>query len=580
MRSLTTLLLSLLLTAVAWAQRADPAFDAMGSVSLAFQKGAVVLKVPAGAHLKASFMEVAKKGGPGTVKIGPMPATDAKDEIGDGIWHGTVRIPVRGEGLAGTVKLEVTYQPCTEGEGGVCFPPTTRTLEVKASEIPAAAPTAVAAEKPAVSPVEKAGEVAAPVVVAPAPTPAPAPAPEHSGLVWSLLVVFLFGMGASFTPCVYPMIPITMAIVGAKGSGKARGFALSLALVLGMAVTYTALGVLAARAGSAAGAWAQQAAFLIPVSILFAAFALSLFGAYEISLPSGLAMKLQGDGSRKGLSGAFFMGMVLGPLSAPCVGPIIGSVLVDIAQKGEVFLGGLKLFVFALGMGVLFLAVGTFSAALPKSGEWLTRFKQGMGLVVLGFAAWNVRLVVPDWANFAMWTVVMLAGAAVFGAFEAAAGLMGQLRKGTALLLLALALLLGVRTVETYLKVDLLPKGGVAAAAREEHAGWMEQDLEGALAKAKVEHKLVLVDIYADWCAQCKELDEKTWPDPALKQWVAQNAVPIRIDTDARRKDLATKLQIRSYPTVLLLDAEGRELRRILGFQKPETMKAWLEGKS
>ena len=140
MRSLTTLLLSLLLTAVAWAQRADPTFDAVKSVSATFQKGAVVLTVPAGAHLKASFMEVAKKGGTGTVKIGPMPATDAKDEIGDGIWHGTVRIPVRGEGLAGTVKLEVTYQPCTEGEGGVCFPPTTRTLEVKASEIPAAAP--------------------------------------------------------------------------------------------------------------------------------------------------------------------------------------------------------------------------------------------------------------------------------------------------------------------------------------------------------------------------------------------------------------------------------------------------------
>jgi thiol:disulfide interchange protein DsbD len=577
---MTTLLMSLLLAVAAWAQKADPSFDAIKSVSLAFQKGTVVLVVPPGAHLKASFMEVVKKDGPGSVKVGPLPATDAKDEIGDGIWHGTVRIPLRGDGLAGTVKLEVTYQSCTEGEGGVCFPPTTRTLEVKAGEIPVATSAAVAAEKPAVSPVGKTAEPAALVAssLPPAQAATPAPAPEPSGLVWSLLVVFLFGMGASFTPCVYPMIPITMAIVGAKGSGKARGFALSMALVLGMAVTYTALGVLAARAGSEAGAWAQQPAFLIPVSILFAAFALSLFGAFEIALPSGLAMKLQGDGSRKGLSGAFFMGMVLGPLSAPCVGPIIGSVLVDIAQKGEVFLGGLKLFVFALGMGVLFMAVGTFSAALPKSGEWLTRFKQGMGLVVLGFAAWNVRLVVPDWANFAMWTVVMLAGAAVFGVFEAAEGLVGQLRKGVALLLLVLALLLGVRTVETYLKVDLLPKGG-AAPATDQHTGWMEQDLEGALVKAKVEHKLVLVDIYADWCAQCKELDEKTWPDAALKQWIAQNAVPIRIDTYAKRKDLAQKLKIAGYPSVILLDAEGRELRRYMGFQKPEAMKAWLEGK-
>lgn len=583
MRFLKSLFCSVLLAATAWAQRADPSFDAIKSVGLVFQKGAVVLTVPAGAHLKASFMEVAKKGGPGTVKIGPLPATDAQDEIGDGVWHGTVRIPIRGEGLSGTVKLEVTYQPCTEGEGGVCFPPTTRTLEVKAAEIPAAAAT-VALEKPAVSPVEKAGELAAPVVAAapaaaPAPAPVPATEPEHSGLIWSLLLVFLAGMGASLTPCVYPMIPITMAIVGAKGSGKARGFALSAVLVLGMAVTYTTLGVLAARSGAAFGAFAQKPAFLVPVSLLFAAFALSLFGAFEIALPQGLALKLQGDGSRKGFGGAFLMGLVLGPLSAPCVGPVIGAVLVGIAQRGDVFMGGLQLFVFALGMGVLFLAVGTFSAALPKSGDWLTRFKQGMGLVVLGFAAWNVRLVVPDWANFAMWTVVMLAGAAVFGAFEPGEGLVGQLRKGLALLLLALALLLGVRTVETYLKVDLLPKGGAAVAVQDEHAGWMEQDLEGALAKAKAEHKVVLVDIYADWCAQCKELDEKTWPDAALKQWIAQSAVPIRIDTDAKRKDLAEKLQIRSYPTVLLLDAEGKELRRILGFQKPEVMKAWLEGK-
>jgi thiol:disulfide interchange protein DsbD len=580
MRAIIPFFLSLCLAVAAWAQRADPTFDPVGSVTLAVQKGAVVVSVPEGAHLKAAFMEVAKKGGPGTLKVGPLPATTAKDEIGDGIWHGTVRIPLRGEGLAGSVTLEVTYQPCTEGEGGVCFPPTKRTLVVKASEIPAAAGAAAVAvvepEKPSVSLVDKNAEL--PSTVKAVPSSTPVPATKHEGLIWSLLLVFLAGMGASLTPCVYPMIPITMAIVGAKGSGKAKGFALSLALVLGMAVTYTTLGVVAAKSGAAFGAFAQKPAFLVPVSVLFAAFALSLFGAFEIALPAGLAMKLQGDGSRKGFGGAFLMGLVLGPLSAPCVGPVIGAVLVGIAQQGDVFLGGLQLFVFALGMGVLFLAVGTFSAGLPKSGEWLTRFKQVMGLVVLGFAAWNVRLVVPDWANFAMWAGVLLAGTAVFGAFEAAAGLVGQLRKGFALLLLALAVLLGVRGVEAFLKVDLLPKGGVAAAAKDEHAGWMEQDLEGALAKAKADKKLVLVDIYADWCAQCKELDEKTWPDTGVKQWIAANAVAIRIDTDARRKDLAARLQIRSYPTVLLLDAEGKELRRLLGFQKPDAMRAWLAG--
>jgi thiol:disulfide interchange protein DsbD len=145
--------------------------------------------------------------------------------------------------------------------------------------------------------------------------------------------------------------------------------------------------------------------------------------------------------------------------------------------------------------------------------------------------------------------------------------------------MLALGVMLAVRSVEGFLQVDLLPRGGAPVAAKEGHAGWLEQDLEGALAQAKAAKKLVLVDIYADWCAQCKELDEKTWPDAGVKQWIAQNAVAVRIDTDAKRQDLAAKLQIRSYPTVILLDAEGRELRRLLGFEKPATMKAWLEGK-
>ena len=582
MRLLPPIFLSLCLALPALAQRADPSFDAVKDVALRFEQGAVVVAVPAGAHLKASFMAVVKKTGPGTVKMGKLPPTQAKDELGDGIWHGQVKVPVSGEGLAGTVTLEVTYQPCTEGEGGVCYPPTTRTLAVKASEIPAGATAA----KPTVLPVEKApGSATIEAAVTAGATPVPLAAqpppatPARTGLLISLLLVFLAGMGASLTPCVYPMIPITMAIVGAKGGGKARGFALSAVLVLGMAVTYTTLGVLAAKSGAAFGAFAQQPAFLIPVSLLFAAFSLSLFGAFEIALPAGLAMKLQGDGSRKGFGGAFLMGLVLGPLSAPCVGPVIGAVLVGIAQQGDVLLGGLQLFVFALGMGMLFLAVGTFSAGLPKSGEWLTRFKQIMGLVVLGFAAWNVRLVVPGWVNFGMWTLVMLSGAAVFGAFEAAEGLVGQLRRGFAILLLVFGVMLGLRAAESFLQVDLLPRSGVAATAKEEHAGWLEQDLEGALAKAKADRKLVLVDIYADWCAQCKELDEKTWPDSGVKQWIAQNAVAIRIDTDAKRKDLAAKLQIRSYPTVILLDAEGKELRRILGFEKPDRMRAWLAGK-
>jgi thiol:disulfide interchange protein DsbD len=562
-------------------------FDPEKDVKVGFQKGMVTLTVPQGAHLKKSFTEVSLTSKPGTLKVGPLPSAAAKDELGEEVYHGTVRIPVMGEGLSGTVRLEVQYQPCTEGEGGNCYPPTTQTLEVKASEIPGVkvAPKAevAATVKPghrSEAKAEASVSETTPAPVGPEPqreVAAQSSTPEtpRQGLFLALLLVFLAGMGASLTPCVYPMIPITMAIIGAKGGGKLKGFLLSLALVLGMALTYTTLGVVAAKSGAAFGAFAQKPAFLIPVSVLFSLFALSLFGAFEIALPQGLQNRLQGSGSRKGYGGAFLMGMVLGPISAPCVGPIIGAVLVGIAQQGSVIQGGLQLFTFALGMGVLFLVVGTFSAGLPKSGDWLTRFKNIMGLTVLGFAAWNVRLVVPEALNFAMWTLVLLVGAAVFGAFGIADGLLAQLRKGFAILLLILAVVLGIKAADTGLNLHLLPAGGTGAAEKAPDL-WISQDYERALATAKAEQKLVLLDTYAEWCAQCKELDEKTWPDAQVSAWIKAHAVPVKVDADKVRPDLAKSLGIRSYPTVILLDGQGREIRRSLGFQKPAEMLAWL----
>jgi len=524
-------------------------FDPEKDVAVACRAGAVVLTVPQGAHLKAAFMTVAlQPGTPGTLKTGPLPPTTATDELGEGIWRGTVTIPVAGEGLPPALDLVVTYQPCTEGVGGVCYPPKDRILRVNAADIP------------------------------PVPPP-PAPSGGPGRLFWLFLGAFGFGLAASLTPCVYPMIAITMAIIGAKGGGKGRGLALSAALVAGMAVTYTALGVLAAVTGAAFGAFAQRPGFLIPVSVLFALFALSLFGAFEIRLPERLQTRLQGSGARRGLAGAFAMGLVLGPLSAPCVGPFIGTVLVAIAQDGRVLLGASLLFTFALGMGILFMAVGTFSAALPRSGEWMVRFKQGMGLVVLGFAVWNVRLVAPAWLEYALWSATLLLAAPILGAFRPAGSLATGFSKGLGFLALALGLGLGLRGVERGLGLELLPAGTRAQTTTAGTLpGWLEQDLEAAQARARAAGKPVLVDVYADWCAQCKELDENTWPDPQVAAWIQANAVAVRIDTDKVRKDLAPRLGILSYPTVILLDGDGRELRRMLGFEKPEAMLKFLKG--
>jgi thioredoxin:protein disulfide reductase len=535
-------LLGLLGCLVLMAQKA-PVIDPVKDVSVAFMKGEVIVQAPAGAHLKSAFMSVKlKEGTPGRLEVGPLPPTNAKDELGDGIWHGPVEIPVKGQDLKGDVELVVTYQPCTEGEGAICFPPKDRVLKVSAAELSGS--------------------------------------PPARGLFWIFLGVFAAGVLASLTPCVYPMIPITMTIIGAKGGGKLRGFLLSVMLVLGMAVTYSVLGLVAARSHDAFGAFAQHPAFLIPVSILFAVFALSLFGAFEIRLPSRFQAWLQGDGSRSGFAGAFIMGLVLGPISAPCVGPVIGTVLLAISSGGSALLGALQLFTFALGMGVLFTIVGTFSASLPRSGEWLVKLKQAMGLVALGFAIWNLRFIVPVWLSYALWACELLVAAGVAGVFEPAKGLGQAFRKGLGFLALAVGLILGLRAIETGFGVEWLPRMGNSKPELPEswRRAWLDGDYESALARAKAEKKLVVVDVWAEWCAACKELDEKTWPDPALNAWIAQNAVAVRIDTFDKRKDLQKPLGILSYPTVLVLDGEGKELRRQLGFQKPEVMLDFLKG--
>ena len=585
-------------------------FNPEKDVSVSLRNGAVLLSVPSGAHANEIAVYL-KPGSQGKLTVGALPPSSGADAIGQSYWAGNIRIPVKGEGLKDPVALVVSYMICMEGEGGQCFPPVDRELSVRAADIPSDAP-ANATDRtqepspPDNRPAEKTGDIsAAPSVVAStaketgeednttlsaqtgsktdpplvsASPPGASSSANNDGLIKILVLFFLGGIAASLTPCVLPMIPITMAVIGAKSASKTKGLLLGLVLTQGMAATYTVLGVIAAQIGSAFGSFAQHPGFLVPVSIIFVIFGVSLLGAFEIKLPDSLTNKLQTSGPRKGFLGAFVMGLILGPISAPCVGPLIGTAIMDIAVNRLVFEGALKMFIFAQGMGLLFIVGGIAVSALPKSGDWLTRFKQTLGIVILAFAVWNIRLIVPDWANYFMWTAVLLLTSGIYGAFEVAAGFLGNIRKGFALFSLAIAVLLGVRAVELYLDIPLLPRGGSAVtnAGHDAHDIWIEHDYEAAQRKAKDEGKLVLVDTFTDWCAQCKELDEKTWPDAAVSDWIQKNAVPVRIDTEKVRPDLAKPLGVAAYPTIILMDAEGKEIRRLNGFHRPEKMLEWL----
>jgi thiol:disulfide interchange protein DsbD len=580
-------------------------FDPEKDVSVSLKNGAVVISVPAGVHAQEIYVSL-KPGSQGKLNVGSLPPSSGVDAIGTRYWSGNIRVPIKGDGLKDPVVLVASYMTCMEGEGGQCFPPVDKELSVKAADIPSTLTPISDSKAPEKAPADNKdnkpdSKDTSSINSTPPPDVSstqedntknsPAPTSENfskvapvssaitkDGLIKILILFFLAGIGASLTPCVLPMIPITMAVIGARSASKSRGLLLGLVLTQGMALTYTVLGVIAALTGSVFGRFAQQPGFLIPVSIIFVLFGISMLGAFEIKLPDSITEKLQSSGPRKGFLGAFLMGLILGPISAPCVGPLIGTAIMEIGMNRLVFEGALKMFIFAQGMGVLFIVGGTAVSALPKTGDWLTRFKQTLGIVILAFAVWNIRLIVPEWANYFMWTIVLLITSGVYGAFETVSGLMGHIRKGFALLTLALAVILGLRATEFYLGIPLLPQGGsIAANAHSSaHDLWIEHDYEEAQRRAKAEGKLVLVDTFTDWCAQCKELDEKTWPDPSVSSWIKNNVVAVRIDTEKIRPDLAKPLGVAAYPTIILLDADGSEIRRINGFHRPEKMLEWL----
>lgn len=227
---------------------------------------------------------------------------------------------------------------------------------------------------------------------------------EDQGLLAALFVVFLAGVLSSLTPCVYPLIPITVGIFGARQADtRTRAFGLSLVYVLGIAVTYSILGVAAASLGTVFGGAMQNPWVLSGIAVLFVALGLSSLGVFDFRLPGALHTKLSQAGG-VGAVGAFLMGLVAGIIAAPCVGPIVAGILLYVAQQQDIFLGWLLLMVFAVGMGQLFLVLGTFSSLLnrlPKSGAWMEAVKTVFGVIFLAMAVYYLQFLIPDIAHVA-----------------------------------------------------------------------------------------------------------------------------------------------------------------------------------
>jgi thioredoxin:protein disulfide reductase len=398
------------------------------------------------------------------------------------------------------------------------------------------------------------------------------------GIAVAILASFGFGFVASLTPCVYPMVPITVSIFGAtEAKSRFRGAALSGAFVLGIATLFTTMGVASALSGKLMGSALSNAYVVIGLSVLFLALAASMFGAFELALPSGLTNRLSTVGG-VGFKGAFVMGLVMGLIAAPCTGPFVTGMVVYIAETKSVVLGSASFFSFSLGLGVLFFVAGSFAVSLPKGGAWMMGIKwvSGVGLAYMAFKYLRDRFdVIRDAVSngstvFGLVAFTLLVIGLVLGGIHVAAerrkSPIAHLSKPMKLASIIPAVA-GLALVLTWIDQ---PHGGEAGDVAD--ITWIDDEEEGR-AKALAEGKPVLVDFGATWCAACKELEHKTFPDAMVKSEAAR-FVAIRVDaSDDEDEDtvrLQKKYNVVGLPTVVMLDKDGNEVVRFTEFVPPE----------
>jgi thiol:disulfide interchange protein DsbD len=398
-------------------------------------------------------------------------------------------------------------------------------------------------------------------------------------------VAFLTGLLLSFSPCTYPMIPITVSIFAGQERSVGRGFFLSLIYVGTMAVVYGVMGLIVALVGGVFGAWLASPPVAIGIAAVFVIFALSMFGLYELQVPMAVRQRLGTTRTGGGVIGSVVLGVVAALVVSPCVGPFVAAILLYIATYGSPLIGFVTLFVFALGLGTLFVVIGTFSSAitrLPRSGEWMESIKKFFGFVLLLMAVYFLRTLVSAEVT-ALLTALLLIAFGVFGGgldrLTQESGFFLRLKKflGILALLVGGYLLLALLFTQGFILGSSsvwLPISGTVGQTEERGVRGWETDLDAALARAKAEGKPVLIETWATWCANCRVLERQTFSHPDVGR-EAERFVPVKVQLEKADSPETLEfkarfgLKVYSLPTTLLLDSEGNVRKTITGVIDP-----------
>ncbi|WP_427032752.1 protein-disulfide reductase DsbD [Citrobacter farmeri] len=499
------------------------------------------------------------------IRITPAQAEIAEVTLPAGVWHedefygkseiyrNTLTIPVTINQAQSGATLTVTYQGCADA--GFCYPPESKTVPL--SEV-----VASAEPKPAT-----------PAVAQP-PQPEHAPAQLPFSALWALLI----GIGIAFTPCVLPMYPLISGIVlgGKQRLSTGRALLLTFIYVQGMALTYTALGLVVAAAGLQFQAALQHPYVLIGLAVVFTLLALSMFGLFTLQLPSSLQTRLTLMSNRQqggSAGGVFVMGAIAGLICSPCTTAPLSAILLYIAQSGNLWLGGGTLYLYALGMGLPLMLVTVFgNRLLPKSGPWMAQVKTAFGFVILALPVFLLERIVGDTWGLRLWSLldVTFFGWAFITSLQATRSWMRLVQ-----IILLAAALVSVRPLQDW-------AFGTTVTQAQAHLDFKSvasvEELNQALAEAK--GKPVMLDLYADWCVACKEFEKYTFSHPQVKQALGETVLLQANVTANNAQDVALlkHLQVLGLPTILFFDVQGQEhpQARVTGFMDAATFSAHL----